>query len=276
MTYDIGIIMVSYNNILKECLPSVKRAMEASSLRIGFVLVDNGSQTFAPYVHVREHLPGAIVLLREKNYGFGHSCNRALQEIEAAYYLFLNPDTVLLDEDFFDRLYAFMKERPWAGILAPRIQHFSGELQETCRRFPAWYMPLIQRTFLARLGFGARYAHHFLMRNIAHDHVRLVDWVQGSAMFISGELCKELQGFDERYWMYFEDVDLCRRAWEKHRPVYYHPDIRIQHAHGKASATPGGYIRNLLWNRAFRAHVVSWIKYVWKWRHHARYSLFVR
>lgn len=266
MTYDIAIVMVSYNKIVEECLPSVKRAMNASTLRIGFVLVDNGSTKFSAHETVREHIPDARIVLRDKNYGFGNSCNRAVKEIDATFFFFLNPDTILVDETIFDRMHAFMQSHPWTGILAPRVEHFSGELQETCRRFPAWYMPFVQRTGLANTAFGKKYTEQFLMRNVPRNGARLVDWVQGSAMCIPSALYKEIGGFDDAYWMYFEDIDLCRRVWEQHRPVYYYPDVVLRHAYGKGSATPGGYVKNLFTNRTLRAHIMSWLKYMWKWR----------
>lgn len=266
MTYDIAIIMVSYNKIVDECLPSITRAVAASSLKVAFVLVDNGSPDLRAHELVKEHLPNATIILRDKNYGFGNSCNRAAQEIDAEFFFLLNPDTILVDDTIFDRLHAFMRERPWTGIVAPRIHHLNGELQETHRRFPKWYMPIVQRTLLANTEFGKKYADHFLMRERVLRDRRLVDWVQGSAMFISSALYKELGGFDDRFWMYFEDIDLCRRTWEHHRPVYYFPDVILHHAYGKASATPGGYIKNLFTNKPLRAHIRSWLRYQWKWR----------
>lgn len=272
MTYDIAIITVSSNKLLDECLASVARAMRTSPLRTCFVLVDNGSTAFSAYAKVRSIIPDAVIILRDRNYGFGRSCNRGTQEIDARYYFFLNPDTELVAADALDRFYAFMHENPRAGIVAPRIQHFSGEHQETCRRFPAWYMPIVQRTWLARTKFGQRYTEHFLMRTVPYQSTRLIDWAQGSALFMSAELFLTLGGFDEGFWMYFEDIDLCRRAWEQYRPVYYFPDVVVRHLYGKASDVSKNYVHQLLVNRALRAHLMSWIKYFWKWRSPLRFT----
>ncbi len=266
MTYDIAIITVSYDKIVEECLPSIARAMAASPLKIAFVLVDNGSPNLRAHEFVKAHIPNAIVILRDKNYGFGNSCNRGTEEVDAEHYFFLNPDTVLVDESILDRLHAFMRERPWTGIVAPRIHYLTGELQETHRRFPAWYMPIVQRTWLAETKFGRAYADTFLMRERVLKERRLVDWVQGSAMMMSSTLFEELGGFDDQFWMYFEDIDLCRRVWERHRPVYYYPDVVLHHVYGKGSATTGGYFKNFFTNRQLRAHISSWIRYELKWR----------
>lgn len=264
---DVSIIMVSHNKIVDGCLASVRRAREVSNLATHFVLVDNASSAFDPHDLATREMGDAVVIRRHHNAGFGHSCNRGALEVPSDYYFFLNPDTLLVDEHILSSLHRRMQTEPRLGIIAPRVIHFSGEHQQTCRRFPRWYMPLVQRTQLGATGFGAHYADHFLMRDCDPRRPRMIDWAQGSALFISRALFEELGGFDPRFWMYFEDIDLCRRAWRLGRPVCYDPQVRLQHAYGKASAGDGaGHIQNLLWNRAARAHLASWLKYQWKWR----------
>ena len=103
------------------------------------------------------------------------------------------------------------------------------------------------------------------MEDFSHDRRRMVDWVQGSAFMIDGALFDELGGFDERFWMYFEDIDLCRRSWRAGRPVYYLPDVELFHAYGKESDQGAGVVENVLKNRKARTHIMSWLKYSWKW-----------
>lgn len=261
--FDIAIIMVSYNKIVD--LASVQAAIDASSLKIGFVLVDNASTAFDAHVLARTHLKNPIVILRNGNFGMGASSNRGAAEVSADYYFFLNPDTSIKDLHVFDELYGFMKTNAQVGIVAPRLRYLDGRLQETCRRFPAWYLPFVQRTnWFPR--YGERYAHHFLMRDYHHETPRMVDWVQGSALMIPSDLFWEIGGFDSRFFMYFEDTDLCREAWKRGRPVYYLPQAEILHLYGKASAKEKGILANFFKNRMGRVHIASWLKYVWKWK----------
>ena len=263
MTYDIAIIVVTYNK--QDFLPSLAAAMQASSLKTCLVAVDNASSAFSAHESISAVIPDARIILRDGNYGFGQSSNRAMDEVDAKYFFFLNPDTRLDDPTILDQLFAFMEENPRVGIVAPRIQFYSGEHQETIRRFPRWYMPMVQRTRLGATAFGRRYADRFAMRDARHDVPRMIDWAQGSALFMDAALFKTLGGFDDRFWMYFEDIDLCRRSWEAYRPVYYHPEIVLSHAYGKGSDVAGRYVWNLLTNRVFRAHVLSWMRYTVKW-----------
>jgi GT2 family glycosyltransferase len=262
---DVAIIMVSHNDLNPDCLTSVKRACEASALKTQLVVVDNHSHAYRANELVDEFFPGGICLLREGDFGFGRSCNVGADAIEADYYFFLNPDTKLIQPEIIARLFTYLKDHPKVGIVGPKIFYFDGRLQETCRRFPAWYMPFVQRTALSQTAFGKRYADHFAMRDYDHETTREVDWMQGSALFMRGDVWKRLGGFDDRFFMYFEDIDLCRRTKDSGYQVIYYPDVSLQHFHGKESARISNFVKNLVYNRIARAHIISWAKYSLKW-----------
>lgn len=263
---DVAIVTVSANKLHEACLRSVARLMEQSPLKMAFVLVDNASTAFDAHSYVKEHVPEAIVILRDSNPGFGASCNRGAQEVDADYYFFLNPDTRIDDLSLLDQLYAFMKQYPQVGIAAPKILYLDGRVQETCMRFYEWFTPIVQRTSLMNEKKAVAHRQALLMRDFDHHKRRLVDWVQGSAFMIDGALFRELRGFDERYFMYLEDMDLCRQAWKRGRPVYYLPETVMYHAYAKDSARGNGILHQLRHNRQTRAHIASWIKYFLKWR----------
>ena len=265
MKYDVAIVTVTKDKLDPECLPSIKRLLETTNLKVHFILVDNDSQTFDAHALVKQHLSEASIILRDKNYGMGHSSNRGADEVEADYYFFLNPDTIISDSTILDRLRNFMIECPACGIVAPQIKYPDGRFQETCRRFPKWYSPLAQRTSLLSQAASEQHRQDFLMKDYNHQKYRLVDWVQGSALMIDGGLFNDLGGFDQRFFMYYEDVDLCRRCWEKKRPVYYLPDVHLIHAYGKGSEVKGGLLKGLIKNHMARAHISSWLKYSLKW-----------
>jgi N-acetylglucosaminyl-diphospho-decaprenol L-rhamnosyltransferase len=265
--YTFAIITVSHNDLNERYFTSLKTAIGNTKERVQLIVVDNASTAYAANELVDQYFEkDAVTILRNGDFGFGRSSNRGIQEARAQYVLFLNPDTVISDDQFFDRLKTFLDANPQAGIVAPRIHHHDGELQETCRRFPRWFMPFVQRTGLGKSSFGERYAATFLMRDYDHQKARMVDWAQGSALCISQPLLEELGGFDDRFWMYFEDIDLCRRVWNTGHPVYYFPETHIRHAYGKASAAKKNFIWNALTNSMAHAHIVSWLKYQWKWK----------
>ena len=243
---DVVVVMVSHNDLSEACLQSFVEARNRTSLKIKLVVADNNSHKYAANEFVQQIVPDAIVLLRHEDHGYGRSCNRAAQELSAKDYFILNPDTVLTDLDIFTKFNAFMEANPHVGIIAPKIFYLDGRLQETCRRFPAWFMPFITRTKLQSSSFGKKYMESFAMRDYDHETKRNVDWVQGSALFVCGELWKTIDGFDDRYWLYFEDIDLCRRVHLMGKEIIYDPQTTLQHAHGKESATYSNLLVNLM------------------------------
>ncbi len=263
---DVAIIMVSHNDLNDACLASLANARRMTKLKIALVVADNGSAAYRANELVAKYFDDARVLLRGADHGFGRSCNRGAAEIPADYYFFLNPDTVLDDPAIFDKLHDYLAAHPKTGLVAPKILYFDGRLQETCRRFPAWYMPFIQRTSLKETAFGRAYTEKFSMADYDHAAERAVDWVQGSAMFVPRTVWREMGGFDDRYFMYFEDIDLCRRIRLSGRDVVYLPSTMIKHAYGKESARIPGLLNNLLRNQMARAHLASWGRYMVKWK----------
>ncbi|MFA6429859.1 MAG: glycosyltransferase family 2 protein [Patescibacteria group bacterium] len=262
----VAIIMVGHEDLNEECLHSIAVLRQASSLNIDIVVPDNRSTKYRANELVERELPGAWCLLRNGDYGYGRSNVRGAYQVEAEYYFILNPDTLIEDPLLVDRLYAYMRAHPDVGVTAPKIVYMDGRLQETCRRFPAWYMPFVQRTRLQHTAWGKRYAETFLMRDYDHATERDIDWAQGSALFIDASVWTRLLGYDHRYWMYYEDIDLCRRTHLLGKRVVYLPDAIVKHAHLKESAKIQSFLKNLLMNQMARAHIASWLKYLWKWK----------
>ncbi len=263
---DVGIVIVVYN-LIEECLSSLAEAIAHSRYSTKVVIIDNDSpkaDVVQPWAN--KHLPHAQVVMRGFNHGFGRSMNFGAAMINAKYYFLLNPDTILTDPDILNKMVEYMQSHPDVGLIAPKISNFDGTRQDTCRRFPAWYQPLIQRSALCETRWGKAYLTHFQMHDFDQSDERKVDWVQGSAMFLPGNIWRALNGFDHRYWMYFEDIDLCRRIWGMGKAVVYLPSVQLQHLYGRASAKIKNPILNILKTKATRAHLASWAKYMWKWK----------
>src|SRR3989344_7658382 len=161
---DIGVIIVSYN-LHEDCLTSLAIAMQRSMHNVHVVIVDNGSPQPNIKEMVERLLPQAHLVLRGENCGFGRSMNFGARLVDPRYFFLLNPDTRLTDLDIFDKLVSYVDAHPDVGILAPRIYNFDGTRQDTCRRFPAWYQQLIQRTNLGNTQWGKDYTEHFLMHD---------------------------------------------------------------------------------------------------------------
>ncbi|WP_081889644.1 glycosyltransferase family 2 protein [Caballeronia sordidicola] len=195
------------------------------------------------------------------NVGYGRGHNLGIERTHSRYHLVLNPD-IELDERGLIEALSFLDAHSDTGLLTPLIRDDSGEQQFLCRRFPT-VLDLFARGFLPsslRRPFAKRLAH-YEMRDVIDD--RTIIWdppiVSGCFMLFRTDILKRLNGFDPRYFLYFEDYDLSLRTHEVAR-VAYVPAVRVLH-HGGGAARKGGAHVKLFASSAFR----FFTRFGWKW-----------
>jgi len=270
---DVCVSLVNTNERedIERCLASLYADTANISFSLHIVIVDNASTDNIAQL-LKEKFSKVQLLRQEKNMGFGASHNRVLKEVDAKYFFILNPDTIFLPAGrIIEKMYAWMEVHPAVGMMGPKVIYPDGSLQLSCYRFPTFLQPIYSRTKLGKSGRGKEIADHFVMKKFDHNSTLPVDWIMGSAMFVRGEAIKKSGVFDERYWMYAEDSDLCRRLWEANWPIYYVHDIVIQHFHRRSSAKVPGIINALVKNKFARVHIMSWCKYFLKWHGNHKY-----
>ncbi len=185
------------------------------------------------------------------NIGFGAGHNLCLKDYDSDYHAIVNPD-ILLKEDAFSPIISFLDENPNVGMLIPRILSEEGELQKVYRR-DVTLLDMFIRMFCGG-HFKKRQDYHTL-QDQDYNAVFDLPFGQGSFLVIRTELFKEIGGFDDRFFLYMEDADLCRRVRQKTRFVYF-PGASVIHKWEKGSH------KN---KKLFRIHVESMIKYFRKW-----------
>jgi len=155
--------------------------------------------------------------------GFGANHNRAYQHCETAYYCVLNPDIVLYDDTFARLLYTLTQEK--AAVAGPLVLSPTGQQEDSWRRFPtAWTL------FLKAMGRDTTF-----MGRVGCESPVYPDWVAGMCMLFDATYYSAVQGFDERFFLYYEDVDICARLWQKKLLVVASPEARLIHAAQRAS-----------------------------------------
>ena len=196
------------------------------------VVVDN-DQASAP------EIPHPVRLIRNpENVGFARACNQGMAASDGEYIALINNDA-LIEEGFFESLEKFFDENPKAGVAGTRIVDAEGNLQLTARKELSFVSGLLGRTsLLTRL-----FPKNPVVRRLFPAAEKLigptmVDWVSGTCMIIRRQTLEEIGLFDERFFMYFEDADLCRRAWEAGWLVYYLPQIEVLHHSGVSTREP--------------------------------------
>jgi GT2 family glycosyltransferase len=213
---ELSIILVNYNGLafLPDCLNSIRRFMPESS---EVILVDNGSQDGSGEL-VERDFPWVGLLRSESNLGFTGGNNLAAERAQGKFLLLLNTDTVLLEP--LAPAVQWLREHKEYGIVSIGMIDGEGKLQPCSGRFPSPARLILFRTMLI-----APSKHK---AGQASD----VDWVQGSFLLIQRDLWQELGGLDNRYFMYVEDVDICRRALERNKRCALLPQMRYMHFGG--------------------------------------------
>ncbi len=252
----LGVVIVHYNTSedLGRCLESLANCPPSASHRV--VVVDNASRDEG-LAAVQARFPDCAWILNAENTGYARGCNRGLAEVEADYYLVLNPD-IVVQPGALDRLLAFADAHPRAGLIGPQLLNEDGTLQESCRRFYTLRTLLLRRTFLGRLFPDSRTVQRHLMRDFDHRSSRPVDWVLGGCVLARRSALDRCGPMDERFFLYFEDVDWCYRMWQAGYEVQYTPDAKFVHRHRRASAR-GRF------GRSWWLHLGSLISFYEKW-----------
>ncbi|SDY19829.1 glycosyltransferase family 2 protein [Lachnobacterium bovis] len=185
------------------------------------------------------------------NQGFGKGHNMILDEIDSKYHAIVNPD-ILFKEDAFKEIITFMDENQKVGMVIPRLEDEKGNLQAVYRTELTIFDMFI-RMFMKNK-FKKRQAKH-TMQDMDYTKVFDVPFGQGSFLVIRTDLYRELEGFDDRFFMYLEDADLCKRVNKVSKLVYY-PGATVIHKWEKGSH------KN---KKLFKIHVQSMFKYFFKW-----------
>jgi|GEM_PF-29072 len=264
-TKELTIAVNGYRSpeILRLCLQSIAKEMSASGIDYEVLVADSATEETTEML-MREEFSDVRFFPFKKNVGFKTLINTSITEARGTYIFLINSD-ILISPGAVPELLSYLKAHPEIGILGPRQFNFNGTPQQSCYRF---YHPLTiiyRRTFLGRLAFARRHLRWFTYTDHDLTQPKSVDWLIGSAMLVSRKDASTVGPMDDRYFMYMEDVDWCRRFWEKGRTVVYYPKAFVYHYHAKGSAK-GGFFGSLLFNRLTWYHIESALRYFWKYR----------
>lgn len=234
--YSCSVIIVAYNSsdFIPACLKSVRDASEGIDAEV--IVLDNGSPE--PITsEIKDFFPEVKWIDSKENLGFGKGCNLAVKSATKPYLFFINPDT-LVSQDSFRKMLEFVQEHPEAGLAGSRILNEDGSLQLACRRsFPTTISAISKTVGLAALFPKSKLLASYNMTYADPDEVTEVDAISGSFFCMRSELYRELKGFDEDFFMYGEDLDLCFRAKVAGFKNYYTPSTNILHFKGQSCKT---------------------------------------
>ncbi len=217
--------------LLRGCLESLRSASRESRLVAETIVVDNASGDGSALM-VAEDFADVVLIANADNRNYAAGTNQALAVATGELVLLLNPDTEV-PPGALDALATELSREPGAAAISPALVHPTGELQVSVRGFPSPWALFGDVTGLARF-FPSRELGAYRARRYPTDSLSAVDQPMASAFLVRGELLRRLGGLDERFPLFFNDVDLCWRIRETGATILYDPRIRVLH-HGGAS-----------------------------------------
>ncbi|MFH1551352.1 MAG: glycosyltransferase family 2 protein [bacterium] len=252
--------------LLKLCLKSIQDTIG----NIEYEIIVADSEAKQEYQDlIKEKFSGIKFISFIKNVGYAKAVNAGIKASLGEYILILNADIIVHKESILKML-EFIKSNLQVGIVGPQLLTFANTVQNSCFNFPSIKSILARRTFLGKLNWGKKQLDRFLVNN-KDTSFKSVDWLQGSAMMVQKKAIEKVGLFDERFVLYLEDADWCRRFWQNGYQVVYLPTAQVFHYYGRASKKWGGLL-DIISNKYTRMHLISAVKYFWKWRKNQKHQ----
>jgi GT2 family glycosyltransferase len=230
----LDIIIVNYNStdFLINCLNSIRESL--NGVRADIFVQDNASTDGIE--RVQKVFPSVNFNCNKRNVGFAAGVNQVISKGKNPYVMLLNPDTYVTDK-FFNISMDFIRKNPRVGIVGPKVIEKDGRLQNSARSFPTLLTCAFGRSsFLSRC-FPQNIISRKNLLSIDSDgqSPMEVDWVSGACMLINRKAIESVGLLDERFFLYWEDADWCRRMWQNGWKVIYFPKATIYHYSGASS-----------------------------------------
>ncbi|MDO8599554.1 MAG: glycosyltransferase family 2 protein [bacterium] len=270
MNTDLSIIIVSWNvrDRLRECLRSIFDTIAESSVQLEVFVVDNASKDQSVEM-VRSEFPKVHCVANRENFGFARANNQGIEESRiknheswaSEFVLLLNPDMRVLPGSL-SGIVAFMRERRNArvGIAGCRLVDECGEVVPHVRRFPRLLDQFVTLTKLSKL--APRLLNRYLIHDFDYSREARVDSVRGSFFCIRRKLIEQIGALDERFFIWFEEVDLCMRARQSGWQVAYTPLVTCVDYIGQSFKQVELYSKQRMFSRSmltyFRKHRPRW------------------
>ena len=265
--HEVAIIILNYKTpkLVVDCLDSISKSANFKDFYV--VVVDNNSgdssvKEIAAAINKNNWGSWVELVAAKENGGFSYGNNLGISSINANYYLLLNSDTIIVEQAIY-KLYEFANMNSSASIVSPRLIWPDGELQTNGFRD---IHPLSELVRAAKIGIISKLLKRYLIPVEPCLEVTHPDWVCFACVLIKKEVLDIVGCLDENYFMYYEDVDYCRRAKQAGFEIATCPDAKVIHLNGGSSginnkkrslsSLPDYYYRSRM--RYFREHYGQW------------------
>ncbi len=259
MTLSILILNYKTKGLLRQCLQALRASHFSYPTEV--IVIDNNSGDGSVDM-VREQFPEVQLIASSRNVGFGAGNNLGLALAKGTYCFIMNTD-VAVSAEAVDQLISYLESHAQVGIAVPKLINPDGSTQQSTYEFPSLWIPVLRRTPLGKFPPAKKLLRRFLMSGWDHNSSRSVGWALGGCLCIRRSALAEVGTFDDRFFLYFEDTDLCRRFWEKGWEVHYVHTAEMVHYHRRESAENPGLGGVLSYPT--RVHIRSALQYFRKY-----------
>ena len=227
-------------------------------VQLTIYIVDNASSD-GTAERLRDEFPEIVVIENKENYGFGYGHNTVLDVLDSDYHLIVNPD-ILIDRDVVSELVLYLEDNDDVGIVTPKILNLDGSDQELPKRKPV-VAALVGRRILKKQLI--KQVEYYQMKDRNLSEIQQIEFATGCFFMIRTNLFKQLGGFDTRFFLYYEDIDISGRVLKTKKIIYY-PDTYVYHAWERSSVHSFRY---------FLILVQGMFRYFNKWGWKFRYKI---
>ncbi len=231
----VSVVIVSYNTqeILRNCLEALFEHSKGVAMEV--FVVDNDSHDGSAAM-VKNDFPSVMLITNHENLGFAAANNQAFALARGRYIILLNPDAYIRPLSL-EHSIAFMDRTPMCGLCGGKIISPQGRLEPSARRFPSALSKLLTMSGLRGTFAHSPIVNYHEFGGFAHDKPMEVDWVPGTFTIVRKKMLDEIGYFDERFYIYYEETDLCMRAKKAGWTIYFIPDAEVMHIGGASSKT---------------------------------------
>lgn len=240
----------------------VKNLLELGlTLPYEIIVIDNASHDGS--VEMMQSLyPQVKLIMSSTNTGHARGNNMGIRAARGEYVIIMNSDIIFFDPNDITNMIDYLDQHPAVAMLGPKLINGDGSVQNSCFRPYGSFTPIYRRTPLGRLAFAQRDLARHLMHDFNHEVLQEVEWVLGAVLVGRKAVFDKIGAFNEEFFLYFADFELCDRVRFNGYKIMYYPNVKIVHYHRRQSAQGsiwGGL--GSLFNYTTRVHLKDWLKY---------------
>ncbi|MDP2683863.1 MAG: glycosyltransferase family 2 protein [bacterium] len=245
---DVSIVIVSWNvrDQLKKCIKSIYN--NTHNLDYEIFVVDNCSSDHSTEM-VQNDYSKVKLISNKVNFGFAYACNQAIKKSRGNYILLLNPDTEV-KQDSVVKMKDFMQNKKDCGIAGCKIVNFDGTIQPSVRKFPDIKSHLMILLKIHNFITNSKSINSYYLKDFDYSKLQIVDQVMGAFYMIKRRVLQDIGLLDEHFYIWYEEVDLCKRAKLKSWNTYYNPEIEVFHYKGSSFSQVNPLKKQYIFNRS--------------------------